>query len=336
MRVPVHPKDLIRNKNGLKKLAKNLQKQWRGPGALTHTSALEILAQGLGYEDYKDLAASTSEQMPAGTYPSQSAVRQALMLAIKAAMTPSDWFASDQAALAQMIDSLHLSALSAFQVPEKVLQPPRHGEPSTGSHMSALRAQMAKSARELSSQLSEEELDSLSRAIETTESLRDQALMSCMMAGLRKAEYLSARPSDFSGGDEHTLYVSRGHKKARVILPQKYWASVSRFIASANLADDALLFQSKRRPDISMSPSALKELCEAWARKAGIDPARVSPLAISSSVRWNAAMQIIGKNIPTTSFLDLMNSVRNRMGHWPTESTTRSYLSSGLDSKLSD
>ena len=258
------------------------------------------------------------------------------MLAIKAAMTPSDWFASDQVALAQMIDSLHLNALSAFKVPEKVLQPPRHGEQSTGSHMSALRAQMAKSARKLSSQLSEGELESLSRAIETTESLRDQALMSCMMAGLRKAEYLSARPSDFSGDDENTFFVSWGSKKAQVILAQKYWAHVSRFIASENLADNALLFQSKRSPDISMSPSALKELCEAWARKAGIDPARVSPLTISSSVRWNAAMQIAGKNIPATSFLDQMNNVRKKMGHSPTESTMRYYLSSGLDSKLSD
>jgi len=81
-----------------------------------------------------------------------------------------------------------------------------------------------------------------------------------MMAGLRKAEYLSARPSDFSGDDENTFFVSWGSKKAQVILAQKYWAHVSRFIASENLADNALLFQSKRSPDISMSPSALKEL----------------------------------------------------------------------------
>lgn len=335
MRIPVHPKDLNRN-SGLKKLAKNLQKQWCGPSPLTHTSALELLAQGLGYTDYKDLAASTSEQMPADTFPSQSAVRQALMLSIKAAMTPSDWFASDQAALAQMIDSLHLSALSAFQVPEKALQPPRHGEQSTVSHMSALRAQMAKSAREISPQLSEEELESLSRAIETTESLRDQALMSCMMAGLRKAEYLSARPSDFSGDDERTFFVSRASKKARVIMSQKYWAPVSRFIASANLADDALLFQSKRSPDISMFPWALKELYENWARKAGIDPARVSPHTISSSVRWNKALQMVSMNDATPSMSDLLTRVGKQMGHWPTESMTNYYLTGGFDAKLSE
>lgn len=328
MRVPVHPKDLIRN-NGLKKLAKNLQKQWCGPSPLPHTSALELLAQGLGYKGYKDLAASSSEQMPADTFPSQSAVRQALMLAIKAAMTPSDWFASDQAALTQMIDSLHLNALSAFKVPKKVYQPPRHGEQSTGSHMTALRAQMAKSAPNPSSQLSEEELESLSRAIESSESPRDQALMSCMMAGLRKAEYLSARPSDFSGDDERTLFVSRGTKKARVVLPQKYWAPVSRFIAIANLADDALLFQSKRSAHISMSPLALKKLCEAWAGAAGVDPAKVSPLSIYLSIRLNEAMQL-------ATVSSLLPRVARQMGHWQTESMTKYYLSGSFVAKLSE
>lgn len=334
MRIPVHPKDLNRN-SGLKKLAKNLQKQWCGP-PLTHTSALELLAQGLGYTDYKDLAASTSEQMPADTFPSQSAVRQALMLSIKAAMTPSDWFASDQAALTQMIDSLHLNALSAFKVPKKVYQPPHHGELATGANMSALRAQMARSARKVSPQLSEEELESLSSVIEATESLRDQALMSCMIAGLTKAEYLSARPSDFSGDDERTFFVSRASKKARVILPQKYWAPVSRFIAGANLADDALLFQSKRSPDISMSPSVLKGLCEAWARKAGIDPARVSPLRISSSVRWINAVQMVSINDATTNMSDLLTRVGKQMGHCQTESMTKYYLTGGFDAKLSE
>lgn len=328
MRVPVHPKDLIRN-NGLKKLAKNLQKQWRGPGALAHTSALEILAQGLGYKDYKDLAASTSEQMPAGTFPSQSAVRQALMLAIKAAMTPSDWFASDQAALTQMINSLRLNALSAFKVPKKVHQPPHHGEPSTGSSMSALRGQMEKSARKLTSPLSEEELESLTRAIEATGSLRDQALMSCMMAGLRKAEYLSARLGDFSKDDERTLFVSRGPKKARVILPQKYWPPLKRFIATANLAYGDLLFQSKRNQEIPMPSLALKKLCEAWAHKAGIDPAKVSPLTIRMSLKWNAAMQMATVSSP-------LPTVAKQMGHWPIESMTKYHLTGGSDVKLSE
>lgn len=268
--------------------------------------------------------------MPADTFPSQSAVKQALMLSIKAAMTPSDWFSSDQAAMTQMVDSLRFRALSAFKVPSSVFQPPRHGEPSIGSDMPVLRDRMAKSAQQLSPQLlTDEELESLSRAITATESLRDQALMSCMMAGLRTGEYLRARPSDFSEDHERSLFVSRGPKKARVTLPHKYSTPISRFITTANLAENVLLFPSKRSPDISMSPLALKQLCEAWADKAGIDPAKVSPLTIRMSVRWNAAMKIATVSSP-------LLSVAKQMGHWPTESMTKYYLNGGLDTKLSE
>ena len=291
MRVPVHPNDLLRN-TGLKKIAKDLQKQWCGSSPLAYTSALELLAQGLGYKDYQDLAASATERMPADTFPSQSAVQQALMLAIKAAMTPSDWFASDHAAMTQIVESLRFRALSAFKVPRSVFQAPRHGEPSIGSDMPVLRDRMAESAQQLSSQsLTDEELEALSRAITATESLRDQALMSCMMAGLRRGEFLGARPSDFSGDDERKLFVSRGPKKARVMVPQKYWTPISRFIATANLADNVLLFQSKRSQDISVSPLALKKLCESWAYEAGIDASKVSPrniYIVSKVERCNA------------------------------------------------
>ncbi|MBK4992384.1 tyrosine-type recombinase/integrase [Pseudomonas sp. S37] len=328
MRVPVHPNDLLRN-TGLKKIAKDLQKLWRGPNPLTHTSALELLAQGLGYSGYQDLAASATEQMPAGTFPSQSAVKQALMLSIKAAMTPSDWFSSDQAAMAQMIKSLRFRALSAFKVPSSVFQPPRHGEPSSGSDMRVLRDRMARSAQQLSSQLlTGEELEALSRAITATESLRDQALMSCMMAGLRTGEYLRARPSDFSVDQERSLFVSRGPKKARVTVPHKYWTPISRFITTANLEENALLFQSKRSPDISMSPLALRKVCEAWADKAGIDPAKVSPLTIRMSVKWNAAMKV-------ASGVNPLSRVEMQMGHWPVLMTMR-YLDGTLKTKRSD
>lgn len=46
-------------------------------------------------------------------------------------------------------------------------------------------------------------------------------------------------------------------------------------------------------------------------------------------------MQIAGKNDATPSMSDLLTRVGKQMGHTPTESTTKYYLSSGLDSKLS-
>ena len=54
MRVPVYPKDLIRNR-GFKSLAKQLQKQWCGLTPISLADAQEALAQGLGYQDFHDL-----------------------------------------------------------------------------------------------------------------------------------------------------------------------------------------------------------------------------------------------------------------------------------------
>ncbi|POF88364.1 tyrosine-type recombinase/integrase [Pseudomonas putida] len=328
MRVPVHPNDLLRN-TGLKKIAKELQKQWCGPSPLAYTPALNLLAKGLGYKSYEDLETASKEQQPTEIVPSPPEVKQALLLAIKAAMTPSEWFASDQAAITQIVESLRFGALSAFKVPTSIFQPPRHGEPSSGSGKRVLRKRMAKSAQQLSSQLlTDEELESLSRAIMTAESLRDQALMSCMMAGLRTGEYLRARPRDFSGNHQGMLFVFRDLKKSRVTLPHKYWTPIRRFITTANLAENALLFQSKRSPDISISPLALRKLCETWAVKAGIDPAKVSPLTIRMSVRWNAVMQIASRGNP-------LPSVANQMGHWAVLMTKR-YLDCTLETKRSE
>lgn len=94
MRVPVHPNDLLRN-TGLKKIAKELQKQWCGPSPLAYTPALNLLAKCLGYKSYEDLETVSKAQQPTEIVPSQLEVKQALMLAIKAAMAPSEWFASD-------------------------------------------------------------------------------------------------------------------------------------------------------------------------------------------------------------------------------------------------
>lgn len=100
------------------------------------------------------------------------------------------------------------------------------------------------------------------------------------------------------------------------------------YITTEELAENALLFQSKRNPDISMSPLALKKLCEAWAHEAGTDPAKVSPLTIRMSVRWSAAMQMasVGNPLP---------SVAERMGHLSALTTTR-YLAGTLETKRSE
>jgi len=338
MRVPVHPNDLLRHR-GLKKLAKELQTQWCGPSPLAYTSALYLLSQALGYEKYEDLAASSKEPASGTIPPSEADVRQALMVAIKASMTPSDWFSSDQAAIMQKIESLHFRSLSAFKVPNTVFQPPSHGpDPSRELEMADLRDQMAKSARTLSThdlRLTGDEIESLAKVAAATDNLRDRAMMSCMLAGLRQLECLGARPSHFIERADHTLYVPPGAKKLRVMLTRREWGHIKRHVETMSLQKDELLFPSPDRPGTAMSPRALKKFCERWANEAGIDVAKVNPTNIRMSVKWNAAMQIVGMNISTTSLSDLISSVSKRVGHSPMSLMTKYYLS-GLGTKLSE
>ncbi|MGH2432768.1 MAG: tyrosine-type recombinase/integrase [Pseudomonas sp.] len=325
MRVPVHPNDLIRN-CGMKRIAKKLQKQWPGPNPLGHTSALELVSQGLGYKHYHDLAASANEQKRPEILPPLSDLKKALMLAIKAAMSPSDWFATDQEAMAQLIDSLHFGALYFYKEPKSVFQHPRHSlDQSKVSELADLRAQMAESARELSSPdywLTEEEIASIKRVAASTDNLRDRALMSCMLAGLRRSECLLAKPSDFSELDRRMRYTSPSSKKARVFLSQELWMPISLHISTAKLAEDDLLFASRSNPGKPMSPPLLQKLCETWATLAGVEEAKVTPHTLFRSIRRIAARKAL--------------SINDWSGHFSTESMAKYYLDSTSETKLSE
>lgn len=127
-------------------------------------------------------------------------------------------------------------------------------------------------------------------------------------------------------GTTYLFLVAPKKRESRCL--HKYWTLISRFITTANLTENALLFQSKRSPYIPMSPLALRKLCEAWAHEAGIGSAKVSPLTIRMSVRWNAAMQV-------ASVDNSLPSVAEQMGHLPVLMTTR-YLDGILKSRRSE
>lgn len=66
MILPVFPTDLERH-TGLKKAARALFKTWPGVKPISHTQALDILAEGLGYQSYhhaKKLTSSWSDARP--------------------------------------------------------------------------------------------------------------------------------------------------------------------------------------------------------------------------------------------------------------------------------
>ena len=66
MILPVFPTDLEHH-TGLKKAARVLFKTWPGVKLISHTQALDILAEGLGYQSYhhaKKLTSSWSDARP--------------------------------------------------------------------------------------------------------------------------------------------------------------------------------------------------------------------------------------------------------------------------------
>ena len=66
MILPVFPTDLERH-TGLKKAARVLFKTWPGVKPISHTQALDILAEGLGYQSYhhaKKLTSSWTDARP--------------------------------------------------------------------------------------------------------------------------------------------------------------------------------------------------------------------------------------------------------------------------------
>jgi hypothetical protein len=54
MKVPIFPADLERN-TGVKRAARFLFKTWPGAKPIIHTEALDILARGLGYQNYHEV-----------------------------------------------------------------------------------------------------------------------------------------------------------------------------------------------------------------------------------------------------------------------------------------
>jgi len=296
MRVPVHPNELLRNR-GLKKLAKDLQKHWCGPSPLAHTSALNLIAKGFGYKSYEDLETASKDQQLTEIVPSQPEVKQSLLLAIKAGMAPSEWFDSDQAAIMQMIDSLHLRALSAFKEPKKLARPPRQSpEPSKKSEVANLRSRMAESARELSPPvywLTEEEIKSLKRVAAATTNLRDHALMNCMIAGVRGTACLDAKPSNFFEDDGRVFF--HGPHRSTYILGHEHWIPIKRYITASNLEENnGLLFPSRTDADRPMPFDLLQKFCATWATESDIEVAKAAPFTIFRAMRWSNAMALAG------------------------------------------
>lgn len=289
MRVPVYPKDLIRNR-GFKSLAKQLQKQWCGLTPISLAYAQEALAQGLGYQNFHDLDKASKTYSPSEPAPSKAAVRQAICSAIQATRQPEAWLSVDQMELERLVNDLPLTNLVAFK---RVQVSPDADQSTSAKRISGARPK-----------LTEEQLQIVEKILQDSGSLRDQALFACMLGALRKTEFLSARMR--GGAAVYDVKTVKININVHDAIPPSHRSTFEQYVKASKLSEGDYLFRAANDRKRPLSPAALRRICISWARKADIDVGLLTPHGIRKT---------------TDKYADLMRVLGEKMGHHPLNST---------------
>lgn len=289
MRVPVYPDDLKRNR-GFKSLAKKLQTHWCGPSSVSLLFAQDVLAKGFGYRDYRDLEQSSSLRRAHELPPSEADTRQAIKSAIHIAL--GSGFHSDLAKLERLVGALPISSLVAFnrmQVSRDIIQ--------------------SFQKTNLVSPLTAEQLRLVEQVIDVSGNLRDQALFACMLAGLRRGEFLMAT---VQGGN--AVYREKFTDiNAWESLPSSCGVAVDQYLKSSSVPEGGYIFRSTHAPRKSMSPLMLTKICASWADKAGIEAGLLTPHNVRKSGQDFAIKFALSLgHIPTMSTRAYVGDLLNR------------------------
>jgi integrase len=282
MRVPVYPKDLIRNR-GFKSLAKQLQKQWCGLTPISLAYAQEALAQGLGYQNAHDLDKASKVCPPDEPVPPEAVVRRAIRSAIQATRQPEACLPVDQLELERLVNDLPLTNLVAFK---RVQISPDAGQST-----------LVKLASGDQRGLTKDHVQTLEKILAESGGLRDRALFACMLGALRANEFLSAR---MQHGAAVYSVKSRDTKKVLDAIPDRHRSMFEQYIKTSKLSDGEYLFRAANIPGRPLSSNALMKICFSWARKANIDAGLLTPHNVRKT---------------TDDYADLMRKISERMGH---------------------
>lgn len=289
MRVPVYPKDLIRNR-GFKSLAKQLQKQWRGPTLISLADAHQALAQGLGYQNFHDLDKASKVCPPDEPAPLEADVRQAICSAIKATQQPGARLPTDQLDLERLVNDLPLTNLVAF----------KHVQISPDAGHSTV----VKLASGGQLGLTNDHVQTLEKILAESGSLRDRALFACMLGALRKSEFLSAKMR--GGAAVYGVKTVDTDINVQEAIPPSHRSTFKQYVKTSKLSEGDYLFQAANAPGRPLSSDALRRICISWARKADIDEGLLTPHGIRRT---------------TDKYADLMRVMGEMMGHHPLNST---------------
>lgn len=282
MRVPIYPDDLIRNR-GFKSLSKQLQQQWCGPTPISLADAHKALARGLGYQSFHDLSETSKVCPPDAPVPPEADVRKAIGSAIKATLQPEVSLPIDPQKLERLVNDLSLKKLVAF----------KHVQVSPTSGHSPLPELVSRAQ----SGLTKEHIQMLENILSESSSLRDRALLACMLGALRPSELLSARLQNGAAA-----YGVKSVETKRVVdaIPDKHRPMLEQYIKTLKLSDGEYLFRAANGSGRPLSPDALRKICVSWARKADVDAALVTPHSVRKT---------------TDGYADLMRQMSERMGH---------------------
>lgn len=254
MRIPVYPADLISNR-GFKSLAKQLRKLLQGPSRVPLAFAQNLLAKGLGYQDYYDLEQSAKSGSPAMLTATERTAELAILTGIQAALKAVEVTANERE-LRHFVRSSALSSLMALKR-NRVPYLPRAAGPTS------------------------EDLQALERLVNASESLRDQALFACMQAGVRPVEYLNAIYHNRCGA--YRLYKARhvaGQTTDYAALPETCQGPITKYARAEKRSEGDWLFPSARDPEHPMSTPELARLLSKWSREADIQGGSITASGI--------------------------------------------------------
>lgn len=255
MRIPIHPDDLNRNR-GFNSLAKQLRIILHGPSRISLSLAKDILAKGFGYESFYDLEQKARNCTPNEYCGTENDAKILMSVGIRAATLSSNTTINEQA-LKKLIGSFALHSLIAFKPKSAPLV-----EEQTD---------LQQWLDEPQSTVAGQRIKSIAQLITASGNLRDQALLSCMRAGLRPHEYLSAthraKGAIFVPMKKVSHYL--GYTMER--LPKTSRSIIKRYVKAQGLTDGDYLFPSSRDPKRPMTRAALANLLASWVQKANIE-----------------------------------------------------------------
>jgi hypothetical protein len=115
MRIPIYPADLDR-KNGFKRIAKVIHRNWPGPEPMALSAAREILARCFGYKNYHDVRQSADGWPVNAPAPDVTDLRAAILVALANKLHAESISNSvDLEKLAVFVESLPLYALQTYR-----------------------------------------------------------------------------------------------------------------------------------------------------------------------------------------------------------------------------